>query len=268
MLCRLPLPVNFLVAASLLVAGPAIAESVTAQGNGPEAVPETTPDGAEPQPPVELPPPLPGDEEPSVDGTPALSYDEEQYRDPAAEYPDSPAVLFHAGESLPWSQFGAIVHTGAKRGQPWFFGVGGGKFKARNYLHASEEMDIEVTTRSASAGMQWQALASFFAARASLGFTTFSGSFTQRGTDVAGNPSASEFLGSGFDGYAAHSAFAAVLTGTWGAVRYEFVPVGFRFTLARKIDQDLPTNHKVGLLRYTGGNTVFGIVNFAAGVEF
>jgi hypothetical protein len=129
-------------------------------------------------------------------------------------------------------------------------------------------MDIEVTARSASAGTQWQALASFFAVRASLGFTTFSGSFSQRGTDVAGNPSAAEFLGSGFDGYALHSAFSAVLTGNWGPVRYEFVPVGFRFTLARKIDQDLPTNHKVGLLRYAGGNTVFGVANLAAGIEF
>lgn len=223
---------------------------------------QEAPDG-----PIEMPPPLP-DEEGSGDssGTDGASVVGEG--DWSGEYPNAPAAMLHFGEAVPWAAMGVIVHTGSKAGQPWFFALGGGRFKAKDYLHASEQLDIEVTARSGSAGMQWNVLAPFFALRASLGLTVFSGSFTQRGTDISGMPSAAEFLGSGFDGQTLHSAFATVLTGKWGRVRYELVPVGFRFTLARKLDQDLPTAHKVGLLRYMGGNTVFGVVNFAAGVEF
>ena len=197
-----------------------------------------------------------------VDGAPVLEVEE------AAPFAaPRGAVLAYAGEALPWSAYGLIWERPSE-GRPWFIAVGAGRFKQTAYPHAQEELDIQSLARSLSVGGQWQMLSPVFSLRAGLGLTTFSGSFTQRGTDISGQATAEELLGSGFDGKVVTSFFSGVFSYDIGPARIEFVPVGFRFALWRSIKQDLETPHQVGLNRYLGGNTVFGLVNLAAGVTF
>lgn len=197
-----------------------------------------------------------------VDGAPVLEVEE------AAPFAaPRGAVLAYAGEALPWSAYGLLWERPSE-GRPWFIAVGAGRFKQTAYPHAQEELDIQSLARSLSVGGQWQMLSPVFSLRAGLGLTTFSGSFTQRGTDISGQATAEELLGSGFDGKVVTSFFSGVFSYDIGPARIEFVPVGFRFALWRSIKQDLETPHQVGLNRYLGGNTVFGLVNLAAGVTF
>lgn len=189
------------------------------------------------------------------------------------------AVLAHIGEALPWSNYGLVWEFGAEpeavafRGRG-FVSVGSGRFKQIEFPHANEHLEIEVLARSVTLGRQWplfSALASsVFSLRAGLGLTSFSGSFTQRGADLSGDttPTADEFLGSGFSGHVVHTSYASVFSWDLGRWRLEVVPVGFRFALWHRINQDRDTPHQVGLNRYLAGNTVFGLVNVAAGVTF
>ena len=196
------------------------------------------------------------------DGAPLLDVE-----GPAPLVASRSAVLAFAGEALPWSAYGLILERPSE-GRPYFIAVGAGRFKQAAYPHAQEELDIRSLARSVNAGGQWQMLSPVFSLRAGLGLTMFSGSFTQRGTDISGQATAEELLGSGFDGAVLTSFFSGVFSYDLGPARIEFVPVGFRFALWRSIKQDLETPHQVGLNRYLGGNTVFGLVNLAAGITF
>ncbi len=197
-----------------------------------------------------------------VDGAPILEMEDSV----PVESPRG-AVLAFAGEAVPWAAYGLILERPSE-GSPYFVAVGTGRFTQTAYPHAQEELDIQSLARSLSFGGQWQILSPVFSLRAGLGLTEFSGSFTQRGTDISGQVTPEELLGSGFDGTVVTSFFSGVFSYDVGPARIEFVPVGFRFALWRSIKQDRQTPHQVGLDRYLGGNTVFGLVNLAAGVTF
>lgn len=178
-----------------------------------------------------------------------------------------PAILAYAGEATPWTAYGVVAEF-TDREFPFFVAAGAGRIHQSALQHAQEELDVKTLARSISAGGQWSPFSRFFAFRGGVGLTSFSGSFTQRGTDLAADPMASDLLGTGFGGHALHSSIASVFTHGWGRLRFEFVPVGFRFTLWRSITQDRETPHQVALNRYLGGNTVFGLVNLAIGISF
>ncbi|NDE15595.1 hypothetical protein EBZ80_11760 [bacterium] len=178
-----------------------------------------------------------------------------------------PAVMLYAGEAMPWTAYGVLVERPGVDA-PLFVAVGAGRFRQATWPHAQEELDIKALARSVTVGGQWLPLSRYLSLRAGLGYSSFTGSFTQRGTDITSDPVADDLLGSGFSAQVIHVSVASVLTCDAGPVRFEFVPVGFRFTVWRSIDQDRPTPHQVGLNRYLGGNSVFGLLNLAIGTSF
>ncbi len=178
------------------------------------------------------------------------------------------AVVAYVGEALPWSAYGILWERPYDENSPYFMAVGAGRFKQAAFPHAQETLDILAQARSIAAGGQWSMLYSVFSLRAGLCLTSFSGSFTQRGIDVAGQATAAELLGSGFSGPVITSFFSGVFAYDFGRIRLEIVPVGFRFALWHSVKQDRETPHQIGLSRYLAGNSVFGLVNLGAGVTF
>ncbi len=177
------------------------------------------------------------------------------------------SALVYAGEAMPWTAYGVVVERPAMDA-PFFVAIGAGRFHQATFPHAQEELDIKALARSFTIGGQWVPLSRYLSLRSGLGYTSFTGSFTQRGTDISGDPVAADLLGSGFSARVIHASFSGVLVFDAGPVRFEFVPVGFRFALWRSVAQDRPTPHQVGLNRYLGGNSVFGLLNLAVGTSF
>lgn len=190
------------------------------------------------------------------------------------EKPRGNFALIFAGEASPWAAYGVqyCAELPESYQSKWapasgFLIAGAGKFRQAALKHAGEELNLHVATDAAAAGF-FTPMSRLIALRYGIGVATFTGSFTQRGTDILTAPGASDLLGSGFAG----SLFFANILGVIGwqnhSYRIEFVPVGFRIPLWSRFHHDTNTPHEAAINRYLSGAGIFGLVNLGLGVLF